>query len=273
MRMKQETKLKDSDVEACERILRPTLPGWHFFWNNSTAKKGYSGVAILSRCDHRIPNFCQMSTQRNRSVAGMGCSLVILWLLLHDAVAALSPPHSTPLKCLQDRAAGSQQRPGCGGARPGGAPHHCRVPLLLRCCTTCLASRLQGSCMHGPKPSAPCLVSPMVGAQVCVHQELIAWTGGRSSHVQCLGAVVNTYVPNSGDGLKRLEYRLRSWDVALAAYLERLGAEKPVILTGDLNCAHQEIDIHAPKRNLKSAGFTPARMPSLLLNILHHGSG
>ena len=47
--MKQETKLKDSDVEACEKILQPMLPGWHFFWNNSTAKKGYSGVAILSR--------------------------------------------------------------------------------------------------------------------------------------------------------------------------------------------------------------------------------
>ena len=48
----QETKLKDSDVEACERILRPTLPGWHFYWNNSVAKKGYSGVALLSRCGH-----------------------------------------------------------------------------------------------------------------------------------------------------------------------------------------------------------------------------
>ena len=64
------------------------------------------------------------------------------------------------------------------------------------------------------------------------------------------------------DGLKRLEYRLNSWDGALAAYLERLSARKPVILTGDLNCAHQEIDIHNPKKNLKSAGFTPARPSS-----------
>ena len=45
----QETKLKDSDVEACEKILRPTLPGFHFYWNNSVARKGYSGTAILSR--------------------------------------------------------------------------------------------------------------------------------------------------------------------------------------------------------------------------------
>ena len=46
----QETKLKDSDVEACEKLLRPGLQDWHFYFNNSTAKKGYSGVAILSRC-------------------------------------------------------------------------------------------------------------------------------------------------------------------------------------------------------------------------------
>lgn len=45
----QETKLKDSDVEACEKILKPTLPDYHFFWNNSIARKGYSGTAIISR--------------------------------------------------------------------------------------------------------------------------------------------------------------------------------------------------------------------------------
>ena len=46
----QETKLKDSDVEACERILRPVLPGFHMYWNTSIARKGYSGTAIFSRC-------------------------------------------------------------------------------------------------------------------------------------------------------------------------------------------------------------------------------
>lgn len=46
----QETKLKDSDVDACEKLLRPGLQDWHFYFNNSAAKKGYSGVAILSRC-------------------------------------------------------------------------------------------------------------------------------------------------------------------------------------------------------------------------------
>lgn len=76
---------------------------------------------------------------------------------------------------------------------------------------------------------------------------------------RALHAVVNVYVPNAGDGLKRLDYRLKAWDVAFAAYLATLGAKKPVILSGDLNCAHQEIDIHNPKASLKKPGFTPVR--------------
>ena len=68
--------------------------------------------------------------------------------------------------------------------------------------------------------------------------------------------LVNAYIPNSGDGLKRLDYRIQQWDGHLAEYLQQLAKTKPVVLTGDLNCSHQEIDIHAPKRNLRSAGFT-----------------
>ena len=118
------------------------------------------------------------------------------------------------------------------------------------------AGALTGSNAAEALRSAPQVTLwPMPGCSSC---ELI----GSSWHIKACalpGAVVNCYVPNSGDGLKRLEYRLKAWDVAFAAYLEGLGASKPVILTGDLNCAHQEIDIHNPKKNLKSAGFTPAR--------------
>ena len=60
----QETKLKDSDVEACEAILQPTLPGWHFYWNTSIARKGYSGTAILSRSARRICVTCVRSSPR-----------------------------------------------------------------------------------------------------------------------------------------------------------------------------------------------------------------
>lgn len=64
----------------------------------------------------------------------------------------------------------------------------------------------------------------------------------------------------SGEGLKRLDYRTQRWDCALAAYITSLEARgKPVVLTGDLNCAHKEIDIHNPKGNLRSAGFTIVR--------------
>ncbi|WP_373832146.1 exodeoxyribonuclease III [Bacteroides heparinolyticus] len=67
--------------------------------------------------------------------------------------------------------------------------------------------------------------------------------------------LVTAYVPNSQDGLRRLDYRMR-WDEALRAYLMNLDKKKPVILCGDLNVAHEEIDLKNPKANRKNAGFT-----------------
>ncbi|KAJ4845284.1 hypothetical protein Tsubulata_015093 [Turnera subulata] len=62
--------------------------------------------------------------------------------------------------------------------------------------------------------------------------------------------LISGYVPNSGDGLKRLSYRITEWDPSLSNYLKELEKSKPVILTGDLNCAHQEIDIYNPAERL-----------------------
>lgn len=67
--------------------------------------------------------------------------------------------------------------------------------------------------------------------------------------------VVNVYTPNSQRGLVRLEYRMQ-WDAAFLAYLKKLNRRKPVIFCGDVNCAHQEIDLANPKSNRKNAGFT-----------------
>ena len=67
--------------------------------------------------------------------------------------------------------------------------------------------------------------------------------------------LVSCYTPNSQDGLKRLEYRMR-WEDAFLSYLKSLEMEKPVVLCGDLNVAHQEIDIKNPKSNRMNAGFT-----------------
>ncbi len=67
--------------------------------------------------------------------------------------------------------------------------------------------------------------------------------------------LVNVYVPNSQDGLKRLDYRMR-WEDDFRAYLLKLNEKKPVVVCGDLNVAHQEIDLKNPKSNRKNAGFT-----------------
>ncbi|XP_073062370.1 DNA-(apurinic or apyrimidinic site) endonuclease, chloroplastic isoform X2 [Primulina eburnea] len=79
------------------------------------------------------------------------------------------------------------------------------------------------------------------------------------------------YVPNSGDGLKRLSYRITQWDPSLSNYMKDLERLKPVILTGDLNCAHQEIDIWNPAGNKRSAGFTDEERHSFQTNFLDKG--
>lgn len=67
--------------------------------------------------------------------------------------------------------------------------------------------------------------------------------------------LVNVYVPNSQDGLKRLDYRMR-WEDDFRAYLKKLEKTKPVVVCGDFNVAHKEIDLKNPKTNKKNAGFT-----------------
>ena len=80
--------------------------------------------------------------------------------------------------------------------------------------------------------------------------------------------LVTVYTPNSQDGLRRLEYRMK-WEEDFQAYLHRLDAIKPVIVCGDMNVAHQEIDLKNPKTNHKNAGFTDEereKMTQLLSN-------
>ena len=67
--------------------------------------------------------------------------------------------------------------------------------------------------------------------------------------------LVNVYTPNSKRDLARLEYRM-VWEDAFREYLMTLDADKPVIVTGDMNVAHEEIDLKNPKSNHRNAGFT-----------------
>ena len=78
--------------------------------------------------------------------------------------------------------------------------------------------------------------------------------------------LVNCYTPNAQNGLKRLDYRMR-WEDDFRAYLTRLDAQSPVVLCGDLNVAHQEIDLKNPKSNRMNPGFSDeerAKMTQLL---------
>jgi len=68
--------------------------------------------------------------------------------------------------------------------------------------------------------------------------------------------LVNVYTPNSQRGLTRLKYR-EKWDEDFLKYLKKLEKNKPVIVCGDFNVAHKEIDLANPKSNAKNAGFTP----------------
>ncbi len=67
--------------------------------------------------------------------------------------------------------------------------------------------------------------------------------------------LIACYTPNSQNELKRLDYRMK-WEDDFLNYLKELDAKKPVILCGDLNVAHKEIDLKNPKTNRKNAGFT-----------------
>ncbi len=67
--------------------------------------------------------------------------------------------------------------------------------------------------------------------------------------------LVTVYTPNSQDGLRRLDYRM-GWDDAFRAYLLELDKKKPVVVCGDMNVAHEEIDLKKPKTNRRNAGFT-----------------
>ncbi len=75
--------------------------------------------------------------------------------------------------------------------------------------------------------------------------------------------LINVYVPNSGNGLKRLDYR-QQWDKDFTAYLAKLAKIKPLIITGDFNVAHTENDLANPKSNYnKTAGFTQVEIDGL----------
>ena len=86
---------------------------------------------------------------------------------------------------------------------------------------------------------------------------------GRALTVEFPGFyLVNVYTPNAQRELTRLDYKIDHWDPAFRRHLGELDAQKPVVFCGDLNVAHEEIDLKNPKSNQKNAGFTPQERAS-----------
>ena len=81
--------------------------------------------------------------------------------------------------------------------------------------------------------------------------------------------LVTVYTPNSQDELRRLDYRMQ-WEDDFQAYLHRLDEQKPVIVCGDMNVAHEEIDLKNPKTNRRNAGFTDEERAKMT-QLLSHG--
>lgn len=82
--------------------------------------------------------------------------------------------------------------------------------------------------------------------------------------------LVNVYVPNSKPDLSRLPLREHLWDKALLKFIKNLEQQKPVIICGDFNAAHTEIDLARPKDNEKNAGYTPAERQGIT-NYINSG--
>ncbi|MBO7553124.1 MAG: exodeoxyribonuclease III [Bacteroidaceae bacterium] len=76
--------------------------------------------------------------------------------------------------------------------------------------------------------------------------------------------LITVYTPNSQDELRRLDYRMR-WEDDFRSFLNQLAAKKPVIVCGDMNVAHEEIDIKNPKTNRRNAGFTDEEREKMTL--------
>ncbi|MCF0106099.1 MAG: exodeoxyribonuclease III [Holdemanella sp.] len=77
--------------------------------------------------------------------------------------------------------------------------------------------------------------------------------------------IITVYTPNSGDGLKRLDYRME-WDIAFGKYLQSF--DKPILVCGDLNVANEEIDLKNPATNHQNSGFTDEERNSFKINVL-----
>jgi exodeoxyribonuclease III len=133
----------------------------------------------------------------------------------------------------------------------------------------CILEKLKNNGRTGTGYSGTAILSkiqPIRDISKMFHNMNIAVDEGRITALEYdTFVIVSVYTPNSGSVLERLGFRVDEWDRKFEAYmiaLTRHFPSKHIIIAGDLNCAHNDIDIHSPSTNKKSAGFTPQERES-----------
>ncbi|CAM9841926.1 unnamed protein product [Ectocarpus sp. 12 AP-2014] len=217
----QETKIQEKDVEALRA--QDILPGYASEWSCSRTKLGYSGTAVF---------FTKQSDPWNGDGGGI------------DATGNGLPSDEPARKKLKQGKISTffSPKPSKKSAK-GSAPESetpTRAPAAEPA-TSAAASTNSADSLPGGRSGFKVLsVRFGIGSDSKHNNE------GRSITVEYEKLfVVTVYVPNSGEKLVRLDYRTKEWDVALKAYVESLEAQgKPVVLNGDLNVAHLDLDIY-----------------------------
>ena len=221
-----EHKLSTEKLPAVAPSLQALLPGYEPHWAISTAKKGYSGVVALVKAGTNvlgvaIDTLCRQSSHRVHVHAPQ-----LFFRPFSRPWFAHFPAHVSPIS----------PAPLFRPFLPPLSPAHFSRPFL-------------------PPISPACITAILF---VCIRSSL---NEGRTLTLELDSCfVVGAYVPNSGQDLGRLKYRIDTWEPAMRDHLLALEAQgKPVLLIGDLNVAHLDADIWnvTAKHIAKSAGTTP----------------
>eukprot|EP00752_Nemacystus_decipiens_P006512 g5864.t1 len=225
----QETKIQADDVDDKKHCLRELLPGYDSEWNCSGAKKGYSGTAVF------FPNQDGGWYGKGGARGGAG-----------NEGSMSDEPAKKKLKQGKISSFFS--------ATPNQQPAKDATPTPAPAAEPPTSSKEEGS-------ESPLLAGGRSGVRVLGVRFGIGGDAKHNNEGRAITVeyekffVVTVYVPNSGEGLVRLKYRTKEWDPQLQSYVKALGKQKPVVVNGDFNVAHLDLDIynrgapHLPKNS------------------------
>lgn len=202
------------------------LPGYHSYWSCSKTKKGYAGTVIFVKKS--------ISVQSNDS----------------SSTSSTSSPATTKK---------TKQMTLAGWAKPKSDVS--KIPAAD-------SSTASSSATSSASASSSSEKNDVLSIQSVKYEfDDAKFSGeGRTITVDLgLFYVIGCYVPNSGQNLERLDYRVKEWDPYMRKYLSSLQQKKPVVFMGDLNVGHLDLDIHNPtaKHIVKQSGLTPVERNSM----------